>query len=215
MHPLRFDPRNHLSMLCLGAHADDIEIGCGGTVLRLLDEYPCMSVNWVVFSADGPREEEAKASATEFLCKACGAKIAIHKFRDGGFPSQTPEIKETFEQLKGDIEPDLILTHTHNDAHQDHRVIAELTAQTFRMQMILGYEIPKYDCDLGNPNFYVPLAQGFCERKIEMLIKHFITQRSRHWFDAELFQSLLRLRGMNAVASSGRAEAFYCGKVIV
>lgn len=215
MHPLRFDLRNRVSLLCLGAHADDIEIGCGGTILRLLEECPSVAVTWAVFSADPVREAEARSSATEYLIEAAQARVVVYGFGDGLFPSQSDAIKQQFEALKREVEPDLILTHALCDAHQDHRTIAQLTAQTFRNEMVLGYEIPKVDGDLGNPNFFVPLARSHCERKIDMLSKHFGSQKSRHWFDPELFRGLLRLRGMHAVAQSGWAEAFYCPKLVV
>jgi LmbE family N-acetylglucosaminyl deacetylase len=172
-------------------------------------------VTWAVFSADPLRETEAQSSATEYLIEAAQARVIVYDFKDGFFPGQSDSIKQKFELLKREIEPDLIFTHTATDAHQDHRTIAELTAQTFRKQMVLGYEIPKVDGDLGNPNFFVPLSRAHCERKIDMLFRHFASQQNRHWFDAELFRGLLRLRGMHAVAQSGWAEAFYCPKLVV
>jgi LmbE family N-acetylglucosaminyl deacetylase len=172
-------------------------------------------VTWAVFSADPQREREARSSATEYLIEASEARVLVHDFGDGLFPNQSEAIKAQFEALKREVEPDLILTHALSDAHQDHRTIAQLTAQTFRKEMVLGYEIPKVDGDLGNPNFFVPLERPDCERKIDMLHRHFASQRARHWFDPELFRGLLRLRGMHAVSATGWAEAFYCPKLVV
>jgi LmbE family N-acetylglucosaminyl deacetylase len=200
MHPLRFDLRNRISLLCLGAHADDIEIGCGGTILRLLDECASVSVTWAVFSADPVREAEARSSATEYLIEAAQACVLVFRFG---------------EQLKREVEPDLILTHALSDAHQDHRTIAQLTQQTFRKEMVLGYEIPKVDGDLGTPTVFVPLSPSVAEEKVDLLLRHFATQAGKHWFDRELFLGLMRIRGMEAVAHERFAEAFTCRKLVV
>jgi len=206
-------PEGPLKVLCLGAHADDIEIGCGGTMLRLLAERPGSAVDWVVFSGDAERGREAEASAADFLAGAGARQIARHTFRDGFFPWQGEALKETFEKLKATVEPTLILTHWKSDAHQDHRTIAELTWNTWRRHLILEYEVPKMEGDIGNPSLFVPLEPGEVERKIALLMRHFGTQRSKSWFSEETFRGLLRLRGINA--GSAWAEAFYCRRVVI
>ena len=202
-------------MLCLGAHCDDIEIGCGGTVLRLLGEHPGLEVHWVVLSSDAVRAAEARQSADLFLAHAGARTVTIHDFRNGFFPYVGASIKEYFERLKGEVAPDLILTHNRHDLHQDHRVVSELTWNTFRDHLILEYEIPKYDCDLGRPNLFVPLAEAVCRRKIDHLLLCFATQKNKHWFTRETFQALLRLRGVECNSPSGYAEAFYSHKLLV
>jgi LmbE family N-acetylglucosaminyl deacetylase len=202
-------------VLCLGAHADDIEIGCGGTILRLAAEHPAMSVRWVVFSGQGPRRVEAETSAHFFLSGLIDAGVRVHGFRDGFFPSQHAEIKETFEKLKREYRPSLVLTHFRADLHQDHRVIAELTYNTFRDHLIWEYEVPKYDGDLDNPNVFAPLAEDVARRKVAALMEHFPSQRSHAWFTADTFFAMLRLRGIGCNAPGGLAEAFYCRKLVV
>lgn len=201
-------------VLCLGAHSDDIEIGCGGALLKLLEQYPNVSVYWVVFSATPERRREALASAEAFLTDAQEKRIVIKDFQDGYFPYTGGEIKAYFEALKENFAPDLIFTHTRNDLHQDHRVISDLTWNTFRDHLILEYEIPKYDGDLGSPNFFVQLDKATCTRKIDNLITHFGTQANKHWFTAETFLALLRLRGIESKAPDQYAEGFYCRKII-
>ena len=203
-----------IKLLCLGAHSDDIEIGCGGTILRLINQYPHLSVHWVVFSGQDRRMEEAQASATDFLHQATDKKIALKNFRDGFFPYTGAEVKAFFEELKQEISPDLIFTHYRHDLHQDHRTLCELTWNTFRDHSILEYEIPKYDGDLGNPNFFVYLDEAICNRKIDLLLKHFRTQENKHWFTKETFTSILRLRGIESKAPDGYAEAFHCRKLV-
>lgn len=203
-----------LKLLCLGAHPDDIEIGCGGTVLRLAAELPGIAVRWIVFSGDAMRAGEAQNSADQFLETAGESRIEILKFRDGYFPSQSAEIKDRFESLKREFEPSLILTHWRKDAHQDHRLISELTHNTFRNHLVLEYEIPKYDGDLGNPNFFVPLARNVVERKVVSLRAHFASQHGRGWFTDETFFALARLRGIGCHAPEGLAEAFYAAKIV-
>jgi LmbE family N-acetylglucosaminyl deacetylase len=205
--------RSPLRLLCLGAHADDIEIGAGGAILTLLARHPGSHVRWVVFSARPERAAEARASAAAFLADAATAEVEVHDARDGFFPAAFASLKETFESLKRDLRPDLILTHVREDHHQDHRVLAELTANTFRDHLVLGYEIPKYDPDLGNPNVFMPLDPDVAERKVAALMTHFATQRSRRWFVAETFFALMRLRGLQAAAPSGLAEGFYGAKL--
>lgn len=203
-------------LLCLGAHPDDIEIGCGGSVRRLLAAYPDAEVRWVVMSATPPRRAEAEASVRTWLGGKPRASLSlvIHDFRDGFFPAQFAPIKEAIEALK-EPAPDLILTHYHGDLHQDHRLVAELTLQTFRNHLVWEYEIPKYDGDVGNPNLYVPLAAQNCLDKAAHIIENFPSQRQRAWFTAETFTALMRLRGIGCGAAEGYAEAFYCRKAVV
>jgi LmbE family N-acetylglucosaminyl deacetylase len=203
-----------LTILCLGSHSDDIEIGCGGTILRLLSHVQEVDVSWVIFGSSDEREREARKSAELFLSRARRKEIIIKNYRDGFFPFEGAEIKSYFEELKG-ISPQLIFTHNRRDAHQDHRLIAELTWNTFRNHLILEYEIPKYDGDLGQPNLFVPLDQEFCENKVRYIMDAFDTQRVKPWFERETFLALMRLRGMECVAPSGYAEAFYCRKLVL
>jgi LmbE family N-acetylglucosaminyl deacetylase len=202
-----------LNILCLGAHSDDLEIGCGGTILELIRRYPDLHLTWIVFSGQGPRAEEALASANDFLAAAQHKTIILKEFRDSYFPYTGAEIKEYFNQLKSGPVPDLIFTHYRHDLHQDHRLICELTWNTFRDHMILEYEIPKYDGDMGAPNFFIPLDAEICQKKIDLLLKHFQTQSNRHWFSEDTFFALLRLRGMEAPNPGKYAEAFYCRKI--
>src|SRR5437764_234171 len=207
--------RVDLKILCLGSHSDDIEIGCGGTILRLAEQYPEAIFHWVVFSADGVRREEALRAADLFAGSALARTPILGTFPDSFMPFAGAEIKEVFEALKGDISPDLIFTHNRNDAHQDHRLIAELTWNTFRNHFILEYEIPKYDGDMGRPGVFVPLDEQLCSRKVGYIIDAFQSQRAKPWFCRNLFFSLLRLRGMECNAPSGYAEAFYCCNLVV
>ena len=201
------------NILFLGAHSDDIEIGCGGTILRLLGDFPQARIFWVVFSAQGSRAEEARNSADLFLASTAEKQVFLKEFRDGYFPYTGAEIKEYFEELKGQISPDLIFTHYRNDRHQDHRVIEELTWNTFRDHLILEYEIPKYDGDLGRPNYYICLDEANVSKKIQLLRESFVTQRGKHWFDDDLFEGLMRLRGAEARSPGKYAEGFYAYKV--
>jgi LmbE family N-acetylglucosaminyl deacetylase len=204
-----------LKVLCLGCHSDDIEIGCGGTILRLSQEYPQSTFSWVVFSACGVREAEAKRAAEMFVEPSKLETVMLKSFPDGFMPFVGADIKRVFEELKSVVEPDLILTHNRKDAHQDHRLIAELTWNTFRNHLILEYEIPKYDGDLGQPNVFVQLSSDDCERKIAHVIEAFQSQHAKNWFEEETFRSLMRLRGMESNAPSGYAEAFYCRKLVL
>jgi len=203
-----------LKVLCLGCHSDDIEIGCGGAILRLIADYPVCEVHWVVFSASGNREVEAQRSAELFVGRDRLRGPLLHKFPDGFMPFVGSDVKALFEQLKH-LSPDLIFTHSRDDAHQDHRLIAELTWNTFRNHFILEYEIPKYDGDLGRPNVFLPLSSEIVQTKIRNLMEVFQSQRSRHWFEESTFLALLRLRGMECNAQSGYAEGFYCRKLVV
>jgi LmbE family N-acetylglucosaminyl deacetylase len=199
-------------VLCLGAHSDDIEIGCGGTLLKLLRDRPDLQVRWVVFSGRGSRAREARASAKAFLAGAAKSKVVVRQFRDSFFPTQLKEVKGYFETIKSSFEPDLVFTHYRDDRHQDHRVVSDLTWNTFRNHVILEYEIPKYDGDLGIPNFFVRLEENHCRKKVEYLCRHFQTQANKHWFAEETFRGLMRLRGMEC--ASAYAEAFYCRKFV-
>lgn len=203
-----------LTVLCLGAHSDDIEIGCGGTVLRLAEQYPDAVFHWVVFSAIGVRELEARRAASLFVSPERLQGPLLKSFPDGFLPFVGAEVKQVFEELKA-LSPDLIFTHNGKDAHQDHRVLSELTWNTFRNHLILEYEIPKYDGDMGRPSVFVPLESRLCEKKIQYLMDAFQSQRIKHWFQESTFLALLRLRGMECNAHSGYAEAFYCRKLVL
>ena len=202
-----------LNVLCLGSHSDDIEIGCGGTILHLLNANPDLQITWVVFSSNEEREAEARNSAELFLKGAKKKNIMVHRFKDGFFPFDA-SIKNAFEELKS-VAPDIIFTHNRHDAHQDHRVVADLTWNTFRNHFVLAYEIPKYDGDLGQPNCFVPLSSELYNKKVSLLMEAFQTQRSKRWFEPETFLGLMRLRGMECVAPSGYAEAFYSRKIVL
>ena len=216
MKTLQFAPAgDRLSVLCLGAHSDDIEIGVGATLLSMIARGVRLEVHWCVLSAVGDREREARASAADFLAQAASTKIEIMSFRDGFFPEQGEDIKSWFETLKARADPDLILTHYRDDAHQDHRQVSRLTWNTFRDHCILEYEIPKWDGDIGQPNLYVPVSADVLRRKIDLLLSHFGSQRSKLWFDSETFHGLARLRGMECRTSERYAEAFFARKLSV
>jgi len=204
-----------LNVLAFGAHADDIEIGCGGTMLRLAESEPGAAVTWIVLSGDGERAEEACASAEEFLSGFASHRIEVESFRDGYFPFVGAEIKEYFEHVKTALSPHVVFTHQRSDLHQDHRLVSELTWNTFRDHLVLEYEVPKYDGDVGSPNLFVPLSESISSRKIDALLTHFASQRSKRWFTRDLFEASLRLRGMESNAPSGHAEAFYCRKLVL
>jgi LmbE family N-acetylglucosaminyl deacetylase len=203
-----------LTVLCLGAHADDIEIGCGGTILRLLAERKRVTVHWVVMTANPMRDREARRTAARMLRGATASDVRIEHFRDGFLPFVGAEVKEVFEQLKP-IAPDLIFTHRGNDAHQDHRLVSQLTWNTFRNHTILEYEIPKYDGDLGQPNVFVPLSPAIRRRKVQAIMNGFPSQRSKRWFTEETFNGLMRVRGIECAAEEGYAEGFYARKLIL
>ena len=204
-----------LKILCLGCHSDDIEIGCGGTILRLIEEYPNCVIHWVVFSAIGVREAEARRGAELFVGTNRREDAVVKNFPDGFMPFAGGEVKEFFEELKQTISPNLIFTHNRQDAHQDHRLIAELTWNTFRDHLILEYEIPKYDGDLGQPNVFVPLEAEVCRKKVRYIVDTFRSQHAKRWFQEDTFLSLMRLRGMECNAPSGYAEAFYGRKLVL
>jgi LmbE family N-acetylglucosaminyl deacetylase len=203
-----------LQILCLGCHSDDIEIGCGGTILRLAEEYPDSEFHWVVFSAIGVRETEARRGA-ELFGGSRVKNLLLKVFQDGFMPHVGAEVKTVFEKELKQLRPDLIFTHNGKDAHQDHRLISELTWNTFRDHLILEYEIPKYDGDLGQPSVFVPLETEVGEKKVSSLLITFKSQLIKRWFCQETFFSLMRLRGMECNAPCGYAEAFYCRKLVI
>ena len=202
-------------VLCVGAHCDDIEIGCSGAVLKLIAEHPETSVTWVVLGSSEVRAQEALESAHALLAPVRKKNIVIKAFRDGFFPYVGGDIKGYFEELKREVSPDLVFTHYRHDLHQDHRLISELTWNTFRDHLILEYEIPKYDGDLGTPNVFVPLDEDVCRRKIANILGSFRSQADKRWFTEDLFRAILRIRGMESNSPSGYAEAFYGRKVIL
>ena len=208
-------PGERLSVLCLGAHSDDIEIGAGATLLSLIARGVHVEVQWCVLSGADEREREARASAADFLRGAAKSQIEVMPFRDGFFPEQGEAIKSWFEALKARANPDVIFTHFRDDAHQDHRHVCRLTWNTFRAHHILEYEIPKWDGDLSRPNLYVPVTEAAIKRKVELLMAHFGSQRSKQWFDDETFLGLARLRGMECRAPERYAEAFHAHKIIL
>ena len=212
---MNFSDRIHSTkkILCLGAHADDIEIGCGGTILRLLEEHHNLEVYWVVLSSNEKRKKEALKGAELFLRGARKKTVRVEKFRDGFFPYIGGEIKDYFESLKKSFSPDLVFTHYRDDRHQDHRVVSDLAWNTFRQELVLEYEIPKYDGDLGQPNLFTHLNDAVCRKKVQFILDVYKTQTPKHWLTEDTLRALLRLRGVESCA--GRyAEAFYCRKMI-
>ena len=203
-----------LNVLCLGAHSDDIEIGCGGTLLSLKSTLPGVRFHWVVLSACGVRGQEA-ARAADLFTAGCEKEVIFGQFRDGFLPYAGWEVKEFFEKLKARVDPDLIFTSWRGDAHQDHRLVSELTWNTFRDHFVLEYEIPKFDGDLGQPGVFVPLEASEVESKITLLFQVFQSQVSKRWFDRETFLGMMRVRGMECNSASGYAEAFHCRKVVL
>lgn len=201
--------------LFIGAHCDDIEIGCGGTILKLAKEYPQATIHWVVLSSDERRAAEAHRSSELFLANVASKAVTIKAFRNGYFPYIGAEIKDYFERLKHEVKPDVIFTHYGQDQHQDHRVLSDLTWNTFRNHFILEFEIPKYDGGLSSPNFFFPLQQSEYQRKVEILLQCFESERSKPWFTKDTFMGLMRLRGIECNAPSGYAEAYYCRKAII
>jgi LmbE family N-acetylglucosaminyl deacetylase len=203
-----------LTILCVGAHSDDIEIGCGGTLLHLQAAFPRLRFHWVVMSATGSRGHEA-GKAAELFTAGAEKNVILKDYRDGFLPYSGGQVKDFFEEMKGQMNPDLIFTHWHGDAHQDHRLVSELTWNTFRDHLILEYEIPKYDGDLGQPNLFVPLEAPLYERKVDHLLEAFPSQQGKRWFDRETFLGLMRIRGMESNAPSGYAEAFHVRKIVL
>jgi LmbE family N-acetylglucosaminyl deacetylase len=203
-----------LTVLCLGAHSDDIEIGCGATILQLGRRSVKPKFCWVVFSAVGVRKLEAEKSAQRFMA-GCEGDVILKEFRDGYLPYDGSKVKDFFEELKALVKPDVIFTHWHGDAHQDHRLVSELTRNTFRNHSILEYEIPKFDGDMGRPNTFVELEEWAFREKVDNISTIFASQQSKPWFSSETFLGLMRLRGMESNASSGYAEAFYTRKMVI
>jgi LmbE family N-acetylglucosaminyl deacetylase len=216
MLKLQLTPRDDapFSILCLGAHSDDIEIGCGGTLLHLRTILPRVKFHWVVLSGTGIRQDEARKAA-ELFTGDCEKRVDLKGFRDGYLPYSGSEVKDFFETLKQQVNPDLIFTHWRGDAHQDHRLVSELTWNTFRDHSIWEYEIPKYDGDMGRPNVFVPLQASLYQQKVDHLLDAFASQRSKRWFEPETFLSLMRVRGMESNSPSGYAEAFHCHKLVI
>jgi LmbE family N-acetylglucosaminyl deacetylase len=212
---LRGRPNAPLRVLCLGAHSDDIEIGCGGLILDLIERSRRVDVDWVVFSATPARDREARRSAALFLRGAARQRVIVHGFRDGFFPYDGAAIKQAFEDLKTTVAPDLVLTHGRDDRHQDHRVLSDLTWNTFRRHLILEYEIPKFDGDPGSPNCFVPLTRATGARKVKHLMAAFGSQRDKDWFSKDTFMGLMRLRGVECRAPEGLAEAFQARKIVL
>jgi LmbE family N-acetylglucosaminyl deacetylase len=200
-------------ILALGAHCDDIEIGCGGTMLRRAAERPDLEVLWVVFGSTPERAAEARASAEDFLTGFSRWRLLVHEFRDGYLPYAGAELKDTFEALKKDYTPDIIFTHYRDDRHQDHRIVSELTWNTWRNHLVLEYEVPKYDGDFGSPSVFAPLPAAVVDRKVDIIMAHFQTQANKHWLSRDLFHAVARIRGMECVAPEEVAEAFYSRKV--
>jgi len=217
MLPVRLGParRGGYELLCLGAHSDDLEIGCSGTILRLLAEETVARVTWVVLSGNPERAKEARAGARRVLGNRPATRVVQQTFRDGYFPYVAVPIKDFFERLKREVQPDLVFTHYRNDRHQDHRLVSELTYNTFRDHLVLEYEILKVDGDLGQPNTYVPLDAAVVRRKVALLESTFGSQRDRRWFSEEAFRGLMRLRGIEAGSASGYAEAFHGRKLVL
>jgi LmbE family N-acetylglucosaminyl deacetylase len=211
---LKKDTTSELTVLCVGAHSDDIEIGCGGTMLHLKEAFPQLRYHWVVLSASGHRGQEARKSA-ELFTAGCKKEIVLEEYRDGFLPYSGGKVKDFFEEMKGQVNPDLIFTHWHGDAHQDHRLVSELTWNTFRNHLILEYEVPKYDGDIGRPNVFVPLEPPLYERKVDYLFEAFVSQQGKRWFDRETFLGIMRIRGMESNSSSGYAEGFYSRKLVL
>jgi LmbE family N-acetylglucosaminyl deacetylase len=204
-----------LELLLIGAHPDDLEIGCGGTVLRWAREGRIARATWVVLSGEGAREDEARRSAERFLVGAAGSRIAVEHFRDGYFPFEGEGLKDAFERIKGAVAPDVVLTHGRDDRHQDHRFVSDLTWQTFRDHLILEYEIPKFDGELRHPDVYVELSQQDAADKARMVLDGFPSQRDREWFTAETFTGLARLRGIECRSATGLAEGFVGRKILI
>jgi LmbE family N-acetylglucosaminyl deacetylase len=217
MQSVQFNKRRDgpFTILCLGAHCDDVEIGCGGAILRLLEEIEDARVWWIIFTSDPRRAEEARRSADLFLEKASSKKVEVHGLETSFLPFAAEQVKRKFEHLKSECSPDLIFTHYRHDLHQDHRVICDLTWNTFRNHLILEYEILKYDGDIGTPNFFIHLGEEVSKKKVDHILECFPSQRDKHWFTSDAFYALMRLRGIESCAPERYAEAFYCRKVSI
>jgi LmbE family N-acetylglucosaminyl deacetylase len=210
---IEFDKSNPLNILCLGAHGDDIEIGAGGTLLKLIDQYEIEQITWVVFTSNENRRLESMASAEKFLSSVKNKKIIVGNFRDGFLPFYAIELKEFFEEIKQEVSPNLIFTHYRNDRHQDHRILSDLTWNTWRNHLILEFEIPKYDGDLGIPNFYIDLNEEYIDKRNKIIFESFVSQKNKHWFDDSTFKAMPRIRGIESATFF--AEAFYARKIIL
>ena len=215
MLALRPSDGETLRVLCLGAHSDDVEIGCGATVFSLVNSDVKVDVHWAVFGATGDREVEARRSAGVVLAGAASQQVDVYGFTDSFFPYEGAAIKREFQAIKARFVPDVVFTHRGDDRHQDHRVISELTWNTFRDHLIAEYEIPKYEGDLGHPNLYVPLTEETARRKMALIVRHYPSQSKRSWFRAETFEAVLRLRGIECNAPDGLAEAFHASKWMI
>lgn len=202
------------TILCLGAHSDDIEIGCGGLLMTLRERHPGLRFVWVVLSGDDERERETRAAAAA-LMQGADLSMTVHRFRGSYFPACFPDIKDAFEQLRSRVEPDLVLTHFLTDRHQDHRVVSELTWNTYRKHAVLEYEIPKYEGDLAHPGVFCPLSEAVVDKKVSTLLECFGSQRSHQWFDADLFRGHMRLRGVECNSPTRFAEAFHARKLVL
>jgi len=201
------------SAMFIGAHSDDIEIGAGGLLMRLVRESPGVEITYVILSGDATRHNEARNAAAAFT-HGCGKlDLRLASFTDRFFPAEQTQIKKYFDQLKLNTSPQLVICHKASDKHQDHRVVNELVYNTFRAHSILEYEIPKWDGDLSTPNLYVPLSDEIATQKAELLMEHFGSQRSKHWFDLETFRGLMRIRGIECNAKY--AEGFHVRKMVV
>jgi LmbE family N-acetylglucosaminyl deacetylase len=216
VQPLILDkPTGNTSrILILGAHSDDIEIGVGGTLLTMAESNLPVSIDWVIFSASSDRRREAEASIEQYRREGLEIEARLLSFRDGYFPSQHAQIKDSFEDIKSSVNPDVIFTHYQHDRHQDHRIVSELTWNTFRDHLIFEYEIPKYDGDLDRPNFFVPIPSPLVNRKADLLLEAFTSQESRDWFTADTFRAIMRIRGVECHSDSGYAEAFHLRKAV-
>ena len=208
-----FDASKLRRVLCLGCHSDDIEIGAGGLILRLLRDNPSLEVYWVVFSGTPERQAEARASAERFLEGAAASTVLTLDFQENVFPSLAPQLKAKLAEVRAAFEPDLVLTQRRDDSHQDHYTLGELTWNAFRNHAILEYEIPKFDGDLGQPNVFAALEPDLARRKVQLLLECFGTQRAKHWFDEETFLGLMRLRGLES--ANRYAEGFYARKMVI
>jgi len=214
MLDLRFNwPNESPKILCLGAHSDDIEIGCGGTILNICSQNLKSEIHWIVFSASKERKKEAISSANNFLVSIEKKNIIVHDFKENYFPYNASTIKESFDDLGRNFNPDLIFTHHRSDLHQDHKLIYDLTLNTFRNHLVLEYEIPKYDGDLGSPYIFSSLEEKILDTKIKYINENFQTQKNKPWFSDETFRALPRLRGIESRSPSGYAEAFHCRKM--
>lgn len=215
MVPFRLTDRpDGLRILLLGAHCDDIEIGCGGTIMRLVKEYKVQAVKWVVFTSNSLRREEAKECADVFLDSVASKEVLVHDLRDGHLPFFGADVKKLFEDLKA-FNPDVIFTHARHDRHQDHKLLAEMTWNTFRDHTIIEYEIPKYEGDLGHPNVFVTIPAPLAQLKADNIVNGYRSQAGKQWFDRETFLSLMRIRGVEAASPTKYAEGFYVSKMVV